>query len=239
MSDGINTEENIGSDGVLQTDALKEYAYTQQYIWEYLGQNPGTFVSSSNQNEYNEYKNQINNKMQKMSKRVSFDATTITFKAGETKTVNDSNGVLADYNSVDVTRDGIRFVHNKGENNMTITVDENCTLESYRFTDALAKEIGLIKGDTENQDTTIYIGFADGIQDQLYSLHYNDPVTLAFDLGIEAKGRLEITKLDSTGALVDGAVFTLSNSEGFNRDVTVSGGQITVEDLKPGIYVLR
>ena len=174
-----------------------------------------------------------------MSKRVSFDGTTNTLKTGETTILTDTNNVLADYNSVDVTKNGIRFIHNKGENTMTIIVEENCTLENYKFTESIAKEIGLIKAGTEDKSTTAYIEFANGVQDQLYSLNYNDPVTLSFELAIEAKGKLELKKLDSNGTLVSGAVFTVSNNNGFSKDVTVTNGIIEIDDLKPGVYTIR
>lgn len=228
-----------GSNGVLEDNILKDYAYTQQYIWESLGQSHGTFVNPVNQSEYEQYKNEIENKIQKMTQRVSFDGTSIPVEVGETKTLEDTNGVLSDYNTVDVTRDNIRFEHNKGENTLKITVNEGCSVENFKFTDALAQEVGLIKGDTENKGTTIYIGFVEGTQDQLYSLNYNDPVTLAFELTVKALGSLELTKLNTNGDLVDGAVFTVTGPDGYNEDVTVSGGKIKVENLKSGVYQVK
>ncbi len=148
-----------GSDGVLENEKLKQYALTQQYIWEYLGQSNATFVDPNVQAEYVNFKNEINEKMNTMSKRVSFDATTISLDIGETKTLTDSNGVLKDYKTVDFTRNGIRFTHNKGENTLTINVSDDCSLESFKFTDALAKEVGLIKEESENSATTVYIRF--------------------------------------------------------------------------------
>lgn len=228
-----------GSDGVLATDALKQYAFTQQLIWETLNQSTAHFVDSSIQSQYEAFKIETNNKIDKMNQRASFNGSTITLKIGETTTVTDTNDVLKDYNSIDRTENNIRIVHNKGENTMSFTANENCDIESYIISDNTFEEWGLVKGGTEDKNTTVYIEFQSGVQDQLYSLDYNDPVTLRVNLSIEAKGKLEIIKLDSEGTLIDGAVFNLSNSEGFNRDVTVSGGKITVEDIKPGIYSLK
>lgn len=223
-----------GSNGVLETEPLKDYAYTQQYIWESLGQSHGTFVNPTNQSEYEQYKNEIENKIQKMTQRPSFDATAITVEIGETKTLEDTNGVLADYNTIDVTRDNIRFEHNKGENTLKITVNENCTVESFNFTDALAQEVGLIKDGTENKDTTVYIGFVEGTQDQLYSLNYNDPVTLAFGLTINALGGLTLKKQGENGEPLNGAKFLITGPDGYSQEVTVNG-EITLDGLKSRI----
>ena len=113
-----------------------------------------------------------------MERKPSFTGTTITVQAGETKTITDSNGVLADYNSIDTTVDGIRFVHNKGDNSINITINEECSLENYRISDATMKSWGLIKDGTQDNDTTIYFSFRDGIQNQLYAMHYNDPISM-------------------------------------------------------------
>ncbi len=50
-----------------------------------------------------------------MQRKPSFCNSTITLEAGETTTLTDTNGVLADYTSIDKTTEGIRITHNKGE----------------------------------------------------------------------------------------------------------------------------
>ena len=228
-----------GSDGVLATDALKQYAFTQQMIWEVLNQSTAHFVDSSIQGQYEAFKTETNNKIDKINQRASFNGSTITLKIGETTTVTDTNDVLKDYNSIDRTKDNIRITHNKGENTMSFTANEDCTTESCIISDSTFQEWGLVKEGTEDNQTTVYIEFEDGVQDQLYSLGYNDPVTLRVNLSIEAKGKLELKKLDSNGTLVSGAVFTVSNDSGFSKDVTVTGGKIEIGDLKPGVYTIR
>mgnify|MGYP001045205152 FL=1 len=105
-----------------------------------------------------------------MGKRVSFDGTSITLKAGETTTLNDTNGVLADYTNLDVTHEGIHITHQKGDNSMSLTVNDGCNIENLTITDLMSINWGLIKEGTQNEGTTVYIGFEDGVQDQLYSL---------------------------------------------------------------------
>ena len=175
--------------------------------------------------------------MNKMGTKQSFDNTTISLKVGETTTVTDKNDVLKDYNSIDRTKDNIRIVHNKGENTMSFTTNEDCSVESCIISDNTFQEWGLIKENTEDKQTTVYIEFEDGVQDQLYSLGYNDPVTLRVNLSIEALGRLELSKLNTNGDLVDGCVYNVEGI-GYSGDVTVSGGKIVLENLKSGTYLI-
>ena len=227
--------------GILANEMInvkKDYVYTQQYIWEVLGQSNATFTNSTYQNEYVSFKQDIENKISKMEQRPSFDATTITVEAGETKVLTDTNGVLADYSSIDNTKENIRFQHNKGENTLTITVSEDCTVEKLNISDSTFQSWGLVKEESKDQDTTVYFSFKTGIQDQLMALHYNDPVPLAFSLKINLLGNLELSKLNKNKDLVDGSVFTV-NGPGYNGDVTVQNGKILLEKIKKGTYTIK
>lgn len=227
--------------GILANEMInvkKDYVYTQQYIWEVLGQSNATFTNSTYQNEYVSFKQDIENKISKMEQRPSFDATTITVEAGETKVLTDTNGVLADYSSIDNTKENIRFQHNKGENTLTITVSENCTVEKLNISDSTFQSWGLVKEESKDQDTTVYFSFKTGVQDQLMALHYNDPVPLAFSLKINLLGNLELSKLNTNKDLVNGSVFTV-NGPGYNGDVTVQNGKILLEKIKKGTYTIK
>ena len=229
-------------DGGISADRKKQFALVQQFIWEYLGQSTATFTNSSVQNDYIALKNEITQKINNMEKRPSFDATTITIDAGTSKTLTDSNGVLKDYNSIDKTVDGIRFQHNKGENTLTITVDANCTTESYKISDNTMKSWGMIKEGTQDYDTTFFIDFPTGVQDQIYSVNYNDPVTLGFNLKVNIYGNLEIAKKDDKGNFVADTSFKLSYNADMSNPIgtykTGSNGKVTIEQLKPGtVYI--
>ena len=228
--------------GILANDmkwVKQAYVFTQQYIWETLGQSNATFRDSTVQADYVAFKNDINNKINNMQTRPSFDATTIEIEAGETKVLNDTNGVLADYSSIDNTKDNVRFQHNKGENTLTITVSEDCTVESLNISDSTFQSCGLVKEESRDQDTTVYFSFTTGVQDQLMALHYNDPVPMAMSLKINLFGKIELTKLSTNNDLIDGAVFNITGPDGYNRDVTVKNGKITVEKLKRGTYTIK
>ncbi len=228
--------------GILASDMIwvkEAYVFTQQYIWETLGQSNATFIDSAVQGRYVAFKNEVNSKIDNMQRKPSFCNTTITLEAGETTTLTDTNGVLADYTSADITTEGIRITHNKGENTMNITVNEDCTRENYRISDEMMKNWGIIKEETRDNDTTIYFSFRDGVQNQLYAMHYNDPVTMNLDLKINLLGNLELNKLNTNGDLVEGAVFNVTGANGFNQDVEVTNGKITLEKIKKGTYLVK
>ncbi|MBP3254975.1 MAG: hypothetical protein J6M60_00575 [Clostridia bacterium] len=216
----------------------KDYVFTQQYIWEIQGQSNGTFVDSDVQSEYEDFKNTINSQMAQMKTRPSFEGERITIQLGEDKILTDSNGVLSDYNTVDTTIQGVRITHIQGENTLKINATADAE-ESIILTDRDFKNIGMIKAESTDYDTSIYFSFDSGVQAQLYTLHYNDPVPMSLRLSVEKFGRLELSKLDTEHNLIDGSVFNVTGPDGYNQDVTVTNGKIVVENLKKGTYTIK
>lgn len=219
-----------------------DYVFTQQYIWEALGQTSATFLDSNIQNQYNSFKTDIDNKINTMKKRPSFDATTLEINIGETKTFVDTNGVLASYSSIDKTTNGINFKHNEGENTLTISVSTSCTTKSFKITDAMALEWGFIKAESKDYDTTIYFSFPTGKQDQLFAMHYNDPVTLSMKLKINIYGDIELAKKDNKGNYVPDTSFKVSYNSDMSHSIgtytTGSNGKVKVEKIRPGtVYI--
>ena len=219
-----------------------DYCFTQQYIWETLGQSNATFTNSSIQSKYVAFKAEVDGKINKMAMKPSFVKETITIDMGTTKTLTDSNGVLKDYNSIDKTVDGIRIQHTKGENTIKITVSTDCNVESYKITDAMMESWGVIKEGTENKNTTVYITFKEGVQNQLYALNYNDPVTMSLDLKINIFGKLEIAKKDNKGNYVPNTSFKISYNADMSNAIgtykTGNNGKVTIDNLKKGtIYI--
>lgn len=217
----------------------ERYVLTQKYIWEALGEDYSAFLDSSRQTRYIQFKNEIDGKINATASRPSFDSTTIELSAGDTYTATDTKGILASYNSIDKTVDGVRFQHTKGENTLKIIVSEDCDKESVKISDATAIAWNFIKEGTEDNDTSIYFEFADDVQNQLYALHYNDPVPVAFSLKINSFGKLELSKLNTSRKLVDGAVYNVTGPNGFNQDVTVKGGKVTIDKLRKGTYTVK
>lgn len=216
-----------------------DYVFTQQMIWSTLGQSSATFRNTSIQSQYEAFRADINAKIDNMERKPSFCNETITVEVGQTQTLTDSNNVLGQYVSFDKTIDGIRVTHNKGENTLNVTANEDCTKEAIRISENTMFDWGVIKEETHNQHSTVYFTFRDGVQNQLYSLNYNDPVTMSLSLKINLLGNLELSKLNTNGDLVDGAVFNVTGENGFNRDVTVTNGKIKLEKLRKGTYYIR
>ena len=219
-----------------------DYCFTQQYIWETLGQSYATFKDASIQSKYVAFKEDVSRKINNMATKPSFTSSTITIDVGTSKTLTDSNGVLKDYASIDKTVNGIRIVHNHGENTMTVTVDKSCKLESYVFTNDEMESYGLIKEESRNHDTTVYITFKEGVQNQLYAMHYNDPVTMSLSLKINMYGKVEMAKKDNKGNYIANTKFKVSYNSDMSNEIgtytTGSNGKVLVEQLKPGtVYI--
>ncbi|MBR1654542.1 MAG: hypothetical protein IJ690_06355 [Clostridia bacterium] len=227
--------ERIRDNGMEQY--RQDYAFTQQFIWEAMGSN-ATFVDSNVQAQYVNFKNNINNQINVFKQRPSFDSTTIEVEAGETKVITDTNGVFKNYNSINTSKDGVGFSHNKGENTLTISVPESFEGETVSITDDITRSWNLIKEGTEDHDTSIYFDLNGGGQDQLIALNYNDPTSLAMKVKVDSLGNLELSKLNTKNELVDGAVFTVTGP-GYNGDVKVTGGKITLQKIKKGTYTIK
>ena len=230
-------------DGGILTEGFKQvkldYVFTQQMIWEILNQSNATFLDSNIQNQYILFKNQINSEIQNKQIKPSFCDQTITLDVGQTITLTDANNVLADYTSIDKSIEGIRIIHNKGENTINISVSNECILENYTISEEMMKNWGVIKESTKDNDTTVFFSFGEGVQDQLYAMHYNDPVTMSMNLQINLFGKIELNKLDKDGKLIDGAIFEVSGPNKFSKDVIVSNGKIILDNLKKGIYTIK
>ena len=230
---------NYVVDGDTSNAMKKQYVFTQQFIWETLGQSNAIFLDSGIQAEYVNFRANIDYQITQTDKRPSFDGTTITIQAGESKNLDDANGVLANYPSIDRTTNGIRVQHTSGSNTLTISVDENTNLENYIITDSEFMSWGMIKDGTHDYDTMVYFEFASGVQNQLYCMSYNDPISLSFATNIESFGKMELQKLNTNGDLVNGAVFKVRGPNDYNQDITVDNGKIQIDKLKKGTYSIN
>ena len=228
--------------GILAADMIwvrEHYVFTQQMIWQVLNQTTATFRDAEVQNRYLAFKAEVEQKMANMELQPSFTNSTITLDVGTTTTLTDSNGVLSSYASIDRTVHGIRIQHNHGENTMNVTISEDCSIESYIFTIEEMESYGLIKEETRNHNTTVYITFKAGVQNQLYAMNYNDPVSMPLSLQINSFGRLELSKLNTDGDLINGAIFQVNGPDNYSKEVTVTNGKITVDNLKRGTYTIK
>lgn len=217
-----------------------DFAFTQQYIWETIAQTDSRFIDSGIQSQYENFKANIDSQINNIEQRPSFNNSSIVINVGEPITINDDNGVLANYKSVDTTIDNIKIIHNQGDNSLTLeALLSDCKVENFNLTEDMAKSIGLIKAGTENYDTTIYIDLTEGTQDQLYAMHYDEEVALALNININLFGNLEINKTNTNGDFLDGASFKVTNDNGYEKEITVEKGKALIEQLPIGKYYIQ
>lgn len=234
MNGGIMSADN--------REKLLDYVFTQQYVWESMGQSDAKFVDASIQSQYESFKTKIDNQIANMQKQPSFVYSTINVDVGISTVLTDTNNVLKDFVSFDKNIDGVRIQHNIGENTMTIIVDKNYTKENLKITEDKMKSWGIIKEETVDNDTTVFFTFKEGVQNQLYSLNYNDPVSMPLNIKINIFGNLKINKTDvETNKPIDNTVFELldTNNNVIRTGTTNNKGELEFNNLKPAIYKLK
>lgn len=200
--------------------ARLDYVFVQQYIWEIIGQSNATFIDGGIQAQYEEFKNIINSQITNMKEAPSFTGNQITINAGETKIITDENNVLKDYYSIDKTIDGISIQHNQGENTLTIAIDNNCEINEYPISEETFKSWGMIKSGTEDYGSTIYFAFEEGVQNQLYALQYNEPISTSLNLKINNLGEINVNKKINYRSNVDKSVIDTKDLSGIEFKVT-------------------
>ena len=217
----------------------KDYAFTQQLIWEALDQSNANFIDSNIQKEYELFKTEINKKMIEMEKRPSFNGKIINLDNGEEKNIIDENSVLKEYCNIDKEINGVRISHIFGENSLKIKTSEKCNTYQIQISEDIMNSLGLIKEETKQNNTTIYLEFNQGVQNQIYSLNYNSPVSFSINLQITPYGNLELKKINKEGKLIDGSIFEITGPENFYKEVIVTNGNIKLEKLKIGTYTIK
>ena len=223
-------------------EKLFDYVFTQQYVWETMGQSDAKFVDASIQSQYESFKTKIDNQIANMQKQPSFVYSTINVDVGTSTVLTDTNNVLKDFVSFDKNIDGVRIQHNIGENTMTIIVDKSYTKENLKITEDKMKSWGIIKEETVDNDTTVFFTFKEGVQNQLYSLNYNDPISMPLNIKINIFGNLKINKTDvETNKPIDNTVFELldTNNNVVRTGTTNNKGELEFNNLTPAAYKLK
>ena len=209
-----------------------DMAYCQKKVWSVTGSDTSWTFSDSG---YKKWCAKAEANMKEVDKKPSFDGTKIdTIKAGETKNISDKNGVLKDYPSfTNKDTKGVTISHQKGSNELVITIARDCTATSFRIPDS--KYIKSITG--QDSDCLLYNPKKGGTQKLLYSAYY-DPISIAFNGTIQPIGNLQLKKTSEDGQ-VGGINFTVTGANGFNRTIaTDSNGEWKIEGINPGIYTV-
>lgn len=237
-------------------EAKRDACATQQYLWEYVRDNVtssfgtpsrdswnSSYMSSSiysswlseTERTYNNYYNT----------NVSFNGQTIKLNIGESKTITDTNGVLANYESFEKTSNGITFKHTQGSNDVTVTSNGgNTDSATFRSSDYAMYRLmpNGAKYSKNEMSSYVYFKFTTGsIQDMIFS-SYVDPTYFRFDVEVES-GKIALKKTDTNGTAVAGCVFKLYSDSACTQEVSTgtskSDGSITFDKLVPGTYYIK
>ena len=193
----------------------KRYAYTQNLIWQVLGQTSNSYVIDD---DYPAWKSGIMDEYNKWDTMPSFDATTVNLQLGETKRLNDSNGVFKYYDSFNFTKDGITFSHEKSSNNLVITASENCTKEVVNLTADNCKKNGASKY-SKTTGTANFVLKSDTKQNMICTPGFSDPKYFAMQVKLDLYGSLEIAKKDDKGNYVPDVKFKVSSNADMSNPI--------------------
>ena len=243
----------------------KDYAFTQMYIWQSLPDVPASgnatikFVSTDLNNEYREWKKEIDRRISNWKTKPSFDYGTgkkaIDIAAGETKTVTDSNGVLEDYKAFSYTDSGITVSHKAGANTLTVKASENCSIESVSMNSDSLQKAGCCKYDKSAAASYIY-EHEKSQNIATYAPGFIEPISMELKFDVKTvTGKIAIEKTKSPDAASDqtmpeaGAEFQVylkiagsyAASPADYRDIITTGkdGKAATKDLPHGTYIVH
>ena len=237
-------------------DAIRAACCTQQWVWEYIHNNIDGSTSVPSRSSWNSNYMSATHLANWTAKteqyynlyhgNTSFNGSTNRATIGQSMTLNDTTGRLASYQSFSQNINGVTFSHNQGSNDLTITVDSNCSADSVTFN---SKDFGLYQlmpnGTPYNSSTMsnyVYIKFTSGAVQNVMFSNYVDPS--AFSVTVEVEyGNALVVKTNSNGDTLAGCTFELYKDENCTQRVrtgtTDSNGNIYFERLAPGTYYVK
>lgn len=243
----------------------KDYAFTQMYIWQSLPDVPASgnatvkFVSADLNNEYREWKKEIDRRISNWKTKPSFDCGTgkkaIDIAAGETKTITDSNGVLEDYKAFSYTDSGITVSHKAGANTLTVKASENCSIESVSMNSDSLQKAGCCKYDKSAAASYIY-EHEKSQNIATYAPGFIEPISMELKFDVKTvTGKIAIEKTKSPDAASDQTMpeaeaefqvylksaGSYAASPADYRDIITTGkdGKAVTRDLPHGTYIVR
>ena len=247
---------NYGYGIPTSAEAIRAACCTQQWVWEYIHNNIDGSTSVPSRSSWNSnymsathfanWTAQTEQYYNLYHGNTSFNGTTNRATIGQSMTLNDTTGRLASYQSFSQNVNGVTFSHNQGSNDLTITVDSNCTADTVTFN---SKDFGLYQlmpnGTPYNSSTMsnyVYIKFTSGAVQNVMFSNYVDPS--AFSVTVEVEyGNALVVKTNSNGDTLAGCTFELYKDESCTQRVrtgtTDSNGNIYFERLAPGTYYVK
>ncbi len=237
-------------------DAIRAACCTQQWVWEYIHNNidgssrvptreswNGNYMSTGHLADWTArteaYYNQYHG-------NTSFNGTISKVALGQTSVLTDTSGRLASYQSFSHNINGITFSHNQGSNQLSITVDSNCNVDSAKFN---SRDYGLYQlmpngsaYDSGTMSNYVYIEFTTGTVQHLLISNYVDPS--AFSVSVEVEyGNALVIKTNANGNTLAGCTFELYKDQNCTQKVRTgtsdSNGNIYFQRLAPGTYFVK
>lgn len=211
-----------------------DMAYCQKKVWEIMGSSTSWNFSDAG---YKAWCKKAEDKMNSLNVKPSFAGSNIgTIKAGESKIVSDSNKVLSDYPAFDYStcNGNVHIVHLKDKNELTITVNKNCTNSSFY----LPSTQYVKNGTGDDEDAILYYPYGSQSYQKLIYSNYYDPIYMSIEGNVQPIGNLQLKKTSEDGQ-VGGINFTVTGANGFNRTIaTDSNGEWKIEGINPGTYTV-
>lgn len=243
----------------------KDYAFTQMFIWQSLpssyktanGMTDGKYNSYFNdatlRGEYEEWKALMQDKLNKWNTAPSFDSVPLKVDAGTTITLDDTNGVMADYPAFACFKSGVTVVHQEGNNFLTVTAEADCPDKTVVMTAADIKTAGGEK--YGNAERANYVYNSEDSQDITVYGNVPSPLGLSLNFDIKSiKGRIAIEKTKAPDASSDAAVseqgaefevylksagsYEKASKEHRDIIVTDAAGKAMTKELPHGTYTV-
>lgn len=247
---------NYGYGIPTSTEAIRAACCTQQWVWEYIHNNIDGSISVPARNSWNgnymstghlaDWTARTEQYYNLYHGNTSFNGTTNKATIGESTTLKDTTGRLASYQSFSQNINGVTFSHNQGSNDLTITVDSNCTADSVTFN---SRDFGLYQlmpngkqYDSSTMSNYVYFEFTSGAVQNVMFSNYVDPS--AFSVTIEVEyGNALVIKTNANGDTLAGCTFELYKDENCTQKVRTgtsdSNGNIYFKRLAPGTYYVK
>lgn len=215
--------------------------YTQLLIWETIADFGGDFIGATSisipsdvgglgciasQSEYERFKKAVLEKVNQFYTTPSISGQTVTLKMGETVTLTDTTGALANYKDTPILNTSGVTVSKSG-NRVTLTAN------------GAPNETGVVRFgyDIElnylNQDAGYY--YEHPVSQDVVSCGFGgrDPRTITLNVNVEMNGSLKIVKTSEDG-VVSGVRFRVTGNGVDTTVQTGSDGTITIPNLQDG-----
>ena len=247
---------NYGYGLPTSTEAIRAACCTQQWVWEYIHNNIDGSISVPSRSSWNgnymstghlaDWTARTEQYYNLYHGNTSFNGTTNKATIGQSTTLKDTTGRLASYQSFNQNINGVTFSHNQGSNDLTITVDSNCTADSVTFN---SRDFGLYQlmpngkqYDSSTMSNYVYFEFTSGAVQNVMFSNYVDPS--AFSVTVEVEyGNALVIKTNANGDTLAGCTFELYKDENCTQKVRTgtsdSNGNIYFKRLAPGTYYVK